>query len=357
MKKTVLNQLHKDLGAKMTDFGGWEMPVEYEGIITEHKSVRKNCGLFDVSHMGEILIKGKNAGKSVQKIITNNLDKLNDGQILYTPICQPDGGIIDDLLVYRLSLEKYLLVVNASNIEKDFSWVENHLLADTIVENMSDQYAMLALQGPASRSILTKLITADLETLAYYSFINEKILKNKVIISRTGYTGELGYELYFEPAAARTIWQEIMAAGEEYDLKPCGLGARDTLRLEKLYALYGNDIDEQTNPFTANLAWTVDLEKDDFIGKQALIEIKKNGFQQKLTAFKIIGRGIARSGDKVYIKNQKIGQVTSGSYSPILKQGIGMAYLDNEYTKIGAEIEIKVRNRKLKAKVVKGPFV
>lgn len=357
MKKTPLNQIHKDMGAKMTDFGGWEMPVEYTGIIEEHKAVRNKCGLFDVSHMGEILVSGKNAEKSLQKIITNDLNKLEKGKIIYTTICKEDGGIIDDLLVYALQDDQFLLVVNASNIDKDFKWIKEHLLKDTTAKNLSNNYAMLALQGPSSKKILTQLTDIDLKSLSYYSFREAKAAGVNMIVSRTGYTGELGYELYFEPEEAERIWDELMEAGSDFGLQACGLGARDTLRLEKTYALYGNDIDESTNPFEARLGWTVKLDKGDFIGRKKLIDIKENCCQRKLTPFIIKGRGVARHGHEVYFGEEKIGEVTSGSYSPSLEEGIGLAYLKSEHTEVGSEIEIKVRNRKIKAEVVKGPFI
>lgn len=357
MDKTPLNQIHKDLGAKMTDFGGWEMPVEYTGIIAEHKAVRNQCGLFDVSHMGEILVRGKDAAKSLQKIITNDIQKLEPGKIIYTPICKEDGGIIDDLLVYCLRENEYLLVVNAANIEKDYNWIKKHLLGKTAAENLSKKYAMLALQGPESKKILTRLTDIDLNSLDYYNFREAKVSGVEMIISRTGYTGELGYELYFEPAEAEKIWSELINAGADFGLKPCGLGARNTLRLEKMYALYGNDIDEKSNPYEARLGWTVALDKGDFIGREKLIDIKENCCSRKLIPFKIKGRGMARHGYEVYAGEEKIGQVTSGSYSPSLEEGIGLAYLKTEYTEVGTEIEIKVRSRKIKAEVVKGPFV
>ncbi|PUU90859.1 MULTISPECIES: glycine cleavage system aminomethyltransferase GcvT [Halanaerobium] len=357
MKKTPLNQVHKNMGAKMTDFGGWEMPVEYTGIIEEHKAVRNKCGLFDVSHMGEILVSGKNAKKSLQKIIANDLNKLEKGKIIYTPICKEDGGIIDDLLVYSLQDDQFLLVVNASNIEKDYNWIKEHLLEDTTAENLSANYAMVALQGPNSKKILTQLTDIDLNSLSYYRFREAKVAGVNMIVSRTGYTGELGYELYFEPEEAEKMWNELMEAGSDFGLQACGLGARDTLRLEKIYALYGNDIDESTNPFEAGLGWTVELDKGDFIGRKKLIDIKENCCQRKLTPFVIRGRGMARHGYEVYAGEEKIGEVTSGSYSPTLEEGIGLAYLKSEHTEVGSEIEIKVRNRKIKAEVVKGPFV
>lgn len=357
MKKTPLNQVHKDMGAKMTDFGGWEMPVEYTGIIEEHKAVRNKCGLFDVCHMGEVLISGENAAASVQRIIANDVEKLEDGKLLYTPMCKEDGGIIDDFLVYRLAADEYLMVVNASNTEKDFNWIKDHLLEGSTAENLSDQYALLALQGPEAKNILSKLTDADLDSMAYYTFKIAEVAGVEMIISRNGYTGELGYEIYFDPSEAEHIWQELMDAGSEYGLMACGLGSRDTLRLEKMFMLYGNDIDETINPIKAGMGWTVALDNGDFIGKEKLAEIKEKGTKRKLKPFKIKGRGMARHGYEIYADDQEIGVVTSGSYSPSLDESIGLAYLDNEYTEVGTEIEIKVRKRSVKAEVVKGPFV
>jgi len=357
MQKTPLNQLHKEMGAKMTDFGGWEMPVEYSGIIEEHKAVRNQCGLFDVSHMGEIIVSGKNASESLQQIITNDMQKLEVGKILYTPMCNENGGIIDDLLVYCLKDNEYLLVVNASNIEKDFNWIKENILDKTVAENFSDKYAMIALQGPESKKILTQLTDIDLNSLDYYKFRQAKAAGIEMIISRTGYTGELGYELYFETEEAKNVWKQILDAGSDFGIKACGLGARDTLRLEKMYALYGNDIDQNTNPYEANMGWTVAINKGYFIGREKLINIKANCCPRKLTPLKITGRGVARHGHEVYIGDEKIGEVTSGSYSPTLEQGIAMAYLKSEHTASGTEVEIKVRSRKVKAKVIKGPFV
>lgn len=357
MKKTPLNEIHKKMGAKMTNFGGWEMPVEYSSIIEEHNAVRNKCGLFDVSHMGEIVVSGENSFKSLQQIITNDLSKLTVGRALYTPICNKEGGIIDDLLVYFLKENEYLLAVNASNIEKDYNWIKENVLEKTTVENFSDEYALLALQGPNSKKILTQLTDIDLNTLEYYYFRQAKAAGVEMIISRTGYTGELGYELYFKTEEAEAVWQELLNAGRNFGLKPCGLGARNTLRLEKKYTLYGNDIDEKTNPYESGLGWTVALDKGDFIAKEKLLKIKENCCDRKLSAFEIIGRGFARKGDQAFLGEEKIGEVTSGSYSPSLKKGIGLAYLKSKYAAEGTEIKIKVRNRKLKAVIRNGAFI
>ncbi|RCW40524.1 MULTISPECIES: glycine cleavage system aminomethyltransferase GcvT [unclassified Halanaerobium] len=357
MKKTPLNETHKKLGAKMIDFGGWEMPVEYSSIIEEHKAVREKCGIFDVSHMGEIIVSGKKAEDSIQRLITNDAAKLSRGEILYTPMCNEEGGIIDDLLVYKLEDNKFMLVVNASNTEKDYKWISSHLLEETAAENKSEDYALIALQGPESRNILQKLTNINLAELKYYKFEISEAAEVDAIISRTGYTGELGYELYFSALKAEKVWDSLMEAGENYGLKPAGLGARNTLRLEKKMNLYGNDMTEKNHPLEAGLGWTVKLDKGDFIGREKIKKYKENGYPNKLAGFKITGRGIARHGYEVYDKGKKIGVVTSGSYSPTLEENIGLAYLDKTIIEDGREIEIKVRNRFVKAEIVEGAFV
>lgn len=357
MKKTPLNHTHKVLGAKMTDFGGWEMPVEYSSIIDEHQAVRNHCGLFDICHMGEIFIRGEKAAQSVQRLITNDLKKLEYGRVLYTPICTEEGGIIDDLLVYMLAEDEYLLVVNAANTRKDYEWIKSSVFSETEVENLSDDYAMLALQGPESTHVLAQLTDIDLESIDYYHFKEGKAAGTDMIFSRTGYTGELGYELYFSADKAEEIWQRLIKAGEEYKLMPAGLGARNMLRLEKGYALYGNDIDESTNPIEAGLSWTVEFAKEDFIGRQRLLQIKEDCCGRRLKGFIITGRGMARHGYEIYAEDQKIGEVTSGSYSPSLKKSIGMGYLADEYTEPGTKIHIKIRDRLVEAEVVELPFL
>ncbi|MGM0602887.1 MAG: glycine cleavage system aminomethyltransferase GcvT [Bacillota bacterium] len=357
MKKTPLNETHKKLGAKMIDFGGWEMPVEYSSIIEEHKAVRKKCGIFDVSHMGEIIVSGKGAEDSIQRLITNDVTKLKEGEIVYTPMCKEDGGIIDDFLVYKLEDNKYLFVVNASNTEKDYKWISTHLLEDTAAENKSEDYALIALQGPESMNILQKLTNINLKELKYYNFNISEVAGVEAIVSRTGYTGELGYELYLPASEAEKLWESLMEAGKEHGLKPAGLGARDTLRLEKKMNLYGNDMTEENHPLEAGLGWTVKLDKGDFIGREKIKEYKENGYPRKLVGFKVTGRGIARHGYEVYHNEEKVGVVTSGSYSPTLEENIGLAYIDKEIIKEGREIEIKVRNRFVKAEIVEGVFV
>lgn len=357
MKKTPLNEIHKEAGAKMTDFGGWEMPVEYSGIIDEHLAVRKKCGLFDVSHMGELLLTGSGAEKSLQKIITNDAQRLDKNKVLYTLMCNENGGIIDDLVVYKLQKDSFLLVVNASNTEKDFNWIKKHLDGDAQIENRTEHYAMLALQGPDSQKVLTKLTDLNLQEINYYNYKEGKAAAKDMIISRTGYTGELGYELYFNAEYAEKIWHDIMKAGKEFDIHPTGLGARDTLRLEKGYPLYGNDINEKINPYQAKLGWVVKLDKGDFIGREKLKALKNTCCEKQRFACVIQGRGVARKGHEVYLEDQVIGEVSSGSYSPLLKKGIAMGYIKSDYIKPGNEIKIKVRKRFLEAEVVELPFV
>jgi len=357
MKKTPLNEVHKKINGRMVDFGGWEMPVKYSGIKKEHSTVREKCGLFDVSHMGEIVIEGDNALEMVQKLITNNAVKLEDGQILYSPMCYTDGGIVDDLLVYRINANKYLLVVNAANTDKDWKWIQDNAIENVKMANVSDDYAQIALQGPNSKDLLAEITDIDLDSIKYYWFTFGEVGGVEVLLSRTGYTGELGYEIYVAPDKVVGIWNKLMEKGENYGLKPVGLGARDTLRLEKNMCLYGNDISKDTHPLEAGLSWTVDLKKDDFNGKDALFKIKENGYDRKLVGFKVVGRGIPRHGYKIKADGNIIGEVTSGSFSPTLEENIGLGYVKKSFSKPGQTINIKVRKRDVKAQVIETPFV
>ncbi len=387
--KTTLNDIHRQLGAKMVDFAGWEMPVQYSSILDEHQAVRDKAGLFDVSHMGEFSLTGRDALANLQYLVTNNVARLKVGQVIYTPMCNFNGGIIDDLLIYRLSEEEYMMVVNASNIGKDYKWIGENIKGDIKLKNVSKEYSLLALQGPQSSNILNKLTEIDLDAIDYYCFQEDRVADIDAIISRTGYTGELGYEIYCSPKSAPQLWGKIMDEGQEYGVLPVGLGARDTLRLEKGYCLYGNDINQGRNPLEAGLSWTIDFAKADFIGKERLLKYKETGLKQRLMGFKLTGRGIPRHGYQIIIesdinkrnnlnnskksgdlkkqdhKNQNesvkntkvIGEVTSGSFSPTLKENIGLAYIDMEYANIGQEIEVIIRNKPVKAVVVKTPFV
>jgi len=341
----------------MIDFGGWEMPVHYTSIIKEHKAVRNTAGLFDVSHMGELKVSGKDALGNLQNILTNNIKDLSIGQAAYTLMCNFEGGIKDDFLVYRIEDQEYLLIVNAANIRKDFNWIKDNLSGEVTLKNLSAEYGLLALQGPNSEKIMKKLTEIDLSKIKYFRFVSDKVAETESIISRTGYTGESGFELYCDANDLVSLWDEIMKVGEDFDLKPAGLGARNTLRLEKKLCLYGNDIDETTNPLQAGLNFAVDFSKDNFIGKEKIMDVKKNGPDKKLIGFKLIDRGIPRHGYNIRKNGKKIGEVTSGSFSPSLNENIGLGYIDIEEVKLGNEINIIIRKRKVKAKIVQTPFL
>lgn len=357
MKKTPLYEKHVELKGKVIDFGGWALPVEYSGIIPEHAAVRNKAGLFDVSHMGEITVKGEDAEKYLQMIVTNDISVLNDNQIAYTPMCYPDGGVVDDLLVYKYSSTDYLLVVNASNTQKDFEWLLSQSFGNVEIKNVSDEYAQLALQGPEAQTILQKLSKVDLNLIEFYHFLGDvNVGEFKTIVSRTGYTGEDGFELYFKAEHGPKMWDLILETGKEYGLVPAGLGARDTLRFEAALPLYGQEIDKDITPLEAGLGFFVKLNKEDFIGKEALAKQKSEGLKRKVIGFEMVDRGIPRSHYEVFAEGKKIGYVTTGSFSPTLKKNIGLALIEVEYAKEGTEIEISVRNKNLKAKVIKKPF-
>ncbi|MEL7648873.1 MAG: glycine cleavage system aminomethyltransferase GcvT [Sedimentibacter sp.] len=357
MKTTPLYEKHMELNGKIIDFGGWALPVEYSGIIPEHEAVRNAAGLFDVSHMGEITVKGQDAEKYLQMVVTNDISVLSEGQIAYTPMCYTDGGVVDDLLVYKYSCTDYLLVVNASNIQKDFQWLESQTFGDVQVSNVSDEYAQLALQGPRAQDILQKLVVIDLDELEFYHFAdNVKVGEFRVLVSRTGYTGEDGFELYFDAKDAPKLWDAILEAGKDEGLVPAGLGARDTLRFEAALPLYGQEIDKDITPLEAGLGFFVKMGKENFIGKEALEKQKAEGLKRKVVGFEMVDRGIPRSHYEVMADSRKIGYVTTGSYSPTLKKNIGLALIEAEYAKEGTEIEILIRNKSLKAKIIKKTF-
>ncbi|MTI61898.1 MAG: glycine cleavage system aminomethyltransferase GcvT [Firmicutes bacterium] len=357
MKRTPLFNVHKELGARLIDFGGWEMPVQYTSIIEEHQTVRKQCGLFDVSHMGEIYFSGGDALKNLNYLITNDISQIAVGQVVYTPLCNHHGGVLDDLLVYRLGENEFLLVVNASNTEKDYQWIKDHVNGEITVKDLSSDFGQLALQGPESEKVLNKLTDIKLVDIKYYRFSRGKLAGEDVLLSRTGYTGEIGFEIYLSPAKLEEIWNEIIDAGLGYGIKPIGLGARDTLRLEKGFCLYGNELSEGVNPWQAGLSWTVKLNKRDFIGKDALLESRQEGYNRVLRGFKVIDRGIPRKGYKVSKDKKEVGIVTSGSYSPSLKENIGLAYLEKDVAGTGSEIDIIIREKPVKALVVEKPFL
>ncbi|WP_430809624.1 MULTISPECIES: glycine cleavage system aminomethyltransferase GcvT [unclassified Carboxylicivirga] len=360
MKRTAFFKFHESLGAKLAPFAGYEMPIEYSGINNEHITVRNGVGVFDVSHMGEFWVKGPKAYELVQRITSNDLSVLSIGQAQYTCFPNGKGGIVDDFLVYKFEEEKYLLVVNAANIDKDWAWVTAQNTMGAELENASDAICQLAIQGPKAEAVLQKLTDIDLSAIPYYHFTTGSLAgAEEVIISNTGYTGSGGFELYMYNADAEKVWTAIFEAGAPEGILPIGLAARDTLRLEKGFCLYGNDIDDTTSPIEAGLGWITKFnEENDFIDKATFLKQKEEGVSRRLKGFVLEDRGIPRKDYEVVDANDVcIGRVTSGTMSPMLKKGIGMAYLNKGYTKLDTEIFIKVRNRKLKAKVVKMPFV
>ena len=359
MKTTPFTEKHIALGAKMHEFAGYNMPIEYSGIIDEHLTVCENVGVFDVSHMGEFWVKGPKALDFLQKVTSNNVAVLTPGKIQYTCFPNEEGGIVDDLLVYHYEPEKYLLVVNAANIEKDWNWCVAHNADGAVLENASDRMAQLAVQGPKAILALQKLTDIDLASIPYYTFkVGQMAGVDQVIISNTGYTGAGGFEIYFYPEDADQIWKAVFEAGEEFGIKPVGLGARDTLRLEMGFCLYGNDLDDTTSPIEAGLGWiTKFVDGKDFTNRAMLEKQKAEGVSRKLVGFEMIDRGIPRHGySLVNADGEPIGVVTSGTMSPMRKIGIGMGYVKTEYSKAGTEICIDMRGRKLKAVVVKPPF-
>jgi aminomethyltransferase len=358
LKKTPLNGRHRSLGARMVEFGGWDMPVEYSGIVDEHLAVRTRAGLFDVSHMGEIEIAGADALKAVQQIASNDAGRLSRNQAQYSALTTPDGTFVDDVLTYRLADDHFMLVVNAANIIKDYNWIATHVagIGDAAVVNTSSRYALMALQGPAARDVLQTLTGVSLGDIKYYWFTTGEVAGVRATISRTGYTGEDGFEVFVAPAAAERVWDAILHAGMAAGVVPAGLGARDTLRLEAAMRLYGNDMDETTTVLEADLGWIVGWKKESFVGAEALRRQKQDGVARKLAGFEVLDRAIARHGYDVYVDGGKAGVVTSGTQTPYLKKAIGMAYLPADSTAAGTEFEIDVRGRRARAQVVPMPF-
>ncbi|TVQ06090.1 MAG: glycine cleavage system aminomethyltransferase GcvT [Balneolaceae bacterium] len=362
LKRTPFFNEHVKLQAKLIDFGGFEMPVQYNGIRMEHSAVRESAGLFDVSHMGEFFVYGKGALDLIQVLTINDASKLVPGKAQYTAMCYEDGGIVDDLLVYMIREDEYMLVVNASNIEKDFNWIKSNNPAGVDVVNKSGQYALLALQGPASATILGKLTSVNVHEIPFYSFVKGTIAAQPdIIISATGYTGEKGFELYIDTTNANAvkIWESLFEAGKDEGLEPAGLGARDTLRLEMGYALYGNDITKDTTPLEARMGWLTKFDKDHFIGKNALLKQKKEGLRRKLMGFEVIEpRNVPRAGYTIFDENdEEIGFVTSGSQSITLDKGIGLGYIKNEKAEENEKIYINIRKKRVEARTVKPPFL
>lgn len=360
LRRTPLFEEHKSLGAKLVPFGGWEMPISYEGVIAEHHTVRQKCGLFDVSHMGEIFVEGPEAEKFLQWMTVNDLSRLGDGQGQYSALLNNHGGMVDDLILYRLRSDRFLLCVNASNTEKDFRWIKEHAARFKVnVTDESARWSQIAVQGPQSLATLTALFSptdaARLAALAYMDIASFPMFGADVMVARTGYTGEQGFELYMPNAVAPKIWRELLAQGPKTGVKPIGLGARDTLRLEACYLLYGNDMDDHVTPLEAGIAWAVRLEKD-FLAKDRLKEEKEKGSKKKMVAFLLEDKGIARHGMDVYRGEQKIGTVTSAGFLPTLDKSGGMALVDTSAVKLDDTVEVDIRGKRKLAKIVKRPL-
>jgi len=356
-KRTPLYEEHQAAKAKLIDFGGWEMPVQYAGVIEEHHAVREKAGLFDTSHMGEIDVRGKDALAFVQMLITNDASKLQDGKILYSPMCYPTGGIVDDLLVYRYDLEHFFIVVNASNTDKDYTWMLDQVKDfEVTVDNVSDQYVQLALQGPLAETILQRLSNIDLSKIIYYTFTHGEIDGVPCLISRTGYTGEDGFEIYCSPEFGRQLWRKILEIGAADGVQPIGLGARDTLRFEARLPLYGNELGREITPLEAGIGFFVKFDKDDFVGKEALQAQKEQGVPRKLVGLEMVGRGIARSHYPLQKEGEDIGFVTSGSFSPTLNKNIALGLIRTELAVQGDVLDVLIREKPVQAKIIPSLF-
>lgn len=354
-KKTPLYDCHVACKGKMVSFAGYLLPVQYTDVIDEHMAVREKCGLFDVSHMGEVIISGPDALANINMLFTNDFTNMTDGRVRYSPMCNVQGGVVDDLIVYRLAADRYFVVVNAANRHKDVEWMKAHIFGNVTLEDQSDSYAQLALQGPKSKEILGKVMDEADIPVKYYTFKDQvTVAGENCLVSQTGYTGEHGYEIYCAESSAAKIWNALLEAGKDEGLIPCGLGARDTLRLEAAMPLYGHEMNDNISPLETNLNFGVKMQKEDFIGKSAL---EKRG-EPKITrvGLKMTGRGIAREHNAVYIGDDKIGETTSGTHCPYLKGAYAMALVDIEHAEIGTGVEVEVRKRKIKAEIVPLPF-
>jgi aminomethyltransferase len=358
LKKTPLYAAHREAGAKMVAFSGWEMPVEYTGLIAEHLAVRKAAGLFDVSHMGEFEVEGQGAVAFLQRTTSNNVEKLVPGQAQYSSLPLPNGAPVDDVIVYRRGSDRFLVVVNAGNIEKDFLWLQAQNPVGCALRDRSEEFALLALQGPEAEAILGPLTNLALPQIPFYRFAEGTLAGHEALVARTGYTGEDGFEIFLAPGAADSVWRALLSAGQGRGLLAAGLGARDTLRLEARMCLYGSDMDETTTLVEAGLGWIVSLDegKGDFSGRGVLEAQKKGGAPRKLVGFEVVGRGIARPGYPVRLGQEDVGRVTSGSYAPFLQKNIGLCYLPTARAGIGTELEVEIRGRGIAAKVVPTPF-
>ncbi len=356
-KKTPLYDRHVSLGAKLESFAGYIMPIKYTTVKEEHNAVRKSVGIFDLSHMGEFRVKGKDASRFLDYLLTNDSD-VEPGKAYYSTMCYPDGGIVDDLIVYRISDKEFLMVVNGSNIEKDWAWVNNHTTGyDMTLTNESDDIGLVAIQGPDAQKVAMKLTDVDLESIGYYCHASGAFANKEALIARTGYTGEDGFEIYIKSDDAADVWDAVMKAGEEYEIKPVGLGARDTLRLEVGYVLYGNDIDHTTTPIEARLGWVVKLKTDkEFIGREVMARQKKEKPDRYIVGLEVTGKGFPRHGAELFEGDRKVGIVTSGSLAPALGHGVCLAFVEKGFHKSGTELEAEVRGKRIPVKTVKLPF-
>ena len=354
-QRTPFHAFHQAAGGKLIDFAGFEMPVRYSGDVREHLCVRQKAGLFDVSHMGEFFVSGSGALEFLNHMVTNDLAAVVPGQAMYSPMCRPGGGIVDDLLIYR-ARDNFMVVVNASNIAKDLAWMKEHCPAGVTIDDRSAQTALLAVQGPRAPDVLRGHVPDAALDLGYYRFLEGPLFGIDAVIARTGYTGEDGFELYFDPRDAATVWNGLEAAGRAAGMEPVGLGARDTLRLEMGYMLYGNDIDDSTSPLEAGIGWTVKLKKPDFIGRAALVRQKEQGLTRKLVALELDGRRVARHGMMVEVNDRPVGCVTSGTFSPSLERPIAMAYVEKEFTVPGTLLDVVAGASRLEARVGTAPF-
>jgi aminomethyltransferase len=356
MKYTPLKNYHVEAGAKMVDFAGWNMPIQYTNIVAEHEHVRTKCGLFDLYHMGEFWLTGPDAMANVQRIVTQDVETISDRQIVYTTMCNPEGKIVDDLLVYRWSDTEFMLVVNASNEEKDYNWIKNQLIGNVYFSNESAKTGLIAIQGPDAETVLQKLTRQRLKSVKFYWFTVGAVDGVRCIISRTGYTGEDGFELYFNVEHTEQLWNALLEAGKDFDIKPIGLGARDSLRLEARLMLYGNELSEEVTPLEANMGWTVKFAKGCFVGSEVLAKQKEAGTDKILVGFEM-GKGPApRHGYEIIKGKDVIGEVTSGILSPTLKKNIGLGYVSSKHSKIGTTFEIATKTKKYNATVIETPF-
>ncbi len=355
-KHVPLEDRHRELGAKMTEFGGFMMPVQFEGVTDEHQAVRNRVGLFDVSHMGEVEVRGPEAIEMLDGLITNDASRVDDGQAQYTVMCNEEGGIVDDFVWYRLGPERALVCVNAANRQKDFEHMTAHADGDAELVNRSDEFVQLALQGPDAEAVLGEITDADLDGLGFFRTTTAEVAGVETLVARTGYTGEDGFELYYGADQGTEVFDALLEAGDAYDLALCGLGARDTLRLEAMLNLYGQDMTEETNPFAARLGWTVKLDKETpFVGQEALEEVDERGPDRRLRGLVLEGRGVIRPDYDIYVDDQQVGRVTSGTYAPTLEESIGLGYIDADYAD-ASEVDIEMRGRRVSARITNEPF-